>query len=1395
MIACPNKNSQDWKDLVKEVGENKAYLEWNRRYNDSFKDEGVRIVGISKVKDKIGRSYSKHLTPARFASLKKSVSLTNNRNAKAGISKVYSIANLGNVGQSELIKWQLIEEDRALNTAAKLERAKNKVVDPGQNTTKVLQLEKQLQKTNRQIGTQMTMFQKAEANTDAMLDDMYETLYGIPFSDFYNNRPSLSDSEKSFQRQIAFFTEKFGIPVHFDTTLEASGKVDYKDGQVSITMNPNYMQGDTVTHEFAHVLIDIIGLDNGRIKAALKQLEGSAVETEVKEAYPELSGDMLAREVLATALGREAQAVMPQNQGWWTRFKDWFFNMLGIKTRNSELGQLAREMWTTDKVELSLRVQGIMSQLQKRMDYFKTPEAKSLRSTLNKFSDNLKIKMNRWKRSEKDTYLKSLEGLQNDLNSYLELDNEVGLYNVIEKVHTQYEDTLQRITDMAQPDWKSKKGQSKSETLVIMKDFIASFGPLREVYNYLRKNPDEVNLPEAEYKTMISTLKEILSDEAEIKDDIVKLGKTVLAEKFAALTNIAERTEEIRYERQLKEENLKISKEELDKKIALHINSMQDELKERNYNYYANIMEESVDIEKLWRILDSGQVNSGIIQVVQKVLDRADLAVAGEFMEDRLRLSELMRQYNLLDNNVNQEEKFKDILFMGENSDFLLGDYNPEFYDLYESEMSKVYQARSEYGDESDELKEAQEELQEWLNANTEYKRFTKTQEVTDESGNIVEQKVVEYKRTPKEEWKHDLNISPEKKEILDEIKKLIARQDKHLIYEGGKLIKEFGDAKFYKLPQVNKSTAQRVRENGLLDATKGALGDTLFKRNTDTEFDHEDGNNTKKDIKNVFSKRAYANESDEISKQVPVYYRKKIDKADRSRDLFSNLLANAWTTANFHHKNKEMADLELLTDILEFKKYSKKEGGSFFTSALNSNRTIKETQGVGSKEYKMLNSILEHRLYGLGEIETMLTDDISVNKLANFVNSWSSSVMLGFNYFAAVPNVMMGKTMNLTEAIGGYNFNIKDMVAAEKAYWADSKDFMSDLGKVNPTSKTALLLDYFEVLNPVSSIDTKFIDDGSYRNLMKRDSMFFMSHGVEHYVQSTMMYAVLSNMTHEGKKLIDLIKVNDNNRLVFDKIPPEVLLAARGKIKKVIADSHGQYDDRMKSNFQREWYGKAALMFRKWIVRGTSKRWGGIRFVGKDFADFDNENDFTSRFSLEGQQFEEGTYVSFLRFLRKGFTQYKFDLAKSFNAMTEYEKSNVRKTLTDFGSMIAFYAMYLLMSSMGEDEDDETMRRFLYMSAYWNRRTMGEIGFWLNPGDTLTILKSPAASISQIEKTFKLLEELVPGTGWNEFERKSGRYEKGDLKILKRIDDLIPVKNQIFRYENPEDALSFITK
>ena len=31
MVSCPNINSQEWKDLVKEVGENVAYVEWNKR--------------------------------------------------------------------------------------------------------------------------------------------------------------------------------------------------------------------------------------------------------------------------------------------------------------------------------------------------------------------------------------------------------------------------------------------------------------------------------------------------------------------------------------------------------------------------------------------------------------------------------------------------------------------------------------------------------------------------------------------------------------------------------------------------------------------------------------------------------------------------------------------------------------------------------------------------------------------------------------------------------------------------------------------------------------------------------------------------------------------------------------------------------------------------------------------------------------------------------------------------------------------------------------------------------------------------------------------------------------------------------------------------------------------
>lgn len=42
MINCPNKNLQEWKDLVAEVGESLAYYYWNKKYPEINIKPGVQ---------------------------------------------------------------------------------------------------------------------------------------------------------------------------------------------------------------------------------------------------------------------------------------------------------------------------------------------------------------------------------------------------------------------------------------------------------------------------------------------------------------------------------------------------------------------------------------------------------------------------------------------------------------------------------------------------------------------------------------------------------------------------------------------------------------------------------------------------------------------------------------------------------------------------------------------------------------------------------------------------------------------------------------------------------------------------------------------------------------------------------------------------------------------------------------------------------------------------------------------------------------------------------------------------------------------------------------------------------------------------------------------------------
>lgn len=95
------------------------------------------------------------------------------------------------------------------------------------------------------------------------------------------------------------------VNVVLDDTIEGAGEVEGN----TLRINPKYAGLDTPIHEAGHILIDAIGYKNKVIQAAIAQLKNTPLWKEVEERYPELSEEMLGKEVLAEAIGREGAGI------------------------------------------------------------------------------------------------------------------------------------------------------------------------------------------------------------------------------------------------------------------------------------------------------------------------------------------------------------------------------------------------------------------------------------------------------------------------------------------------------------------------------------------------------------------------------------------------------------------------------------------------------------------------------------------------------------------------------------------------------------------------------------------------------------------------------------------------------------------------------------------------------------------------------------------------------------------------------------------------------------------------------------------------------------------------------------------------------------------------------
>lgn len=198
------------------------------------------------------------------------------------------------------------------------------------------------------------------------VEQAYEKFFGK--QDFYNRERTSDDYVKeideertdfafTLQDKIDRMQKAFDATVMIDNNMEESGMLlaanhplTRRNGKPTIVINPNKAFADTVFHEFGHLYIDLLGgMSDPKVVEAVEFLKGTSLWFKVQDAYPSLSGEALAKEVVATALGVEGDILYRENptkRSIWQRIRAALLQavskLLG-KTPNA-LTQLATEM-------------------------------------------------------------------------------------------------------------------------------------------------------------------------------------------------------------------------------------------------------------------------------------------------------------------------------------------------------------------------------------------------------------------------------------------------------------------------------------------------------------------------------------------------------------------------------------------------------------------------------------------------------------------------------------------------------------------------------------------------------------------------------------------------------------------------------------------------------------------------------------------------------------------------------------------------------------------------------------------------------------------------------------------------------------------------------------------
>lgn len=1263
------------------------------------------------------------------------------------------------------------------------------------------------------------------------------------------NGDYLEEDMNTFAQKIELLQENMNVDVILDSDVETSRVLGSNDprtiaaGKPVILINPAKIFKTTAIHEFSHIFIDSFpkGLANPRLQKGLSSLRGTKLWSEVEALYPDLMEDDLHKEILATAIGRKGSEIWDERtsaetKSTWESFRNWVMDYLhrtfGLESYAIEslTKELLDERVNQDLLE-NLNDQSMEERVGKFINEETGVETKietSLESVYEQVQARISIIFEQHKpvglaEKAKETERKVKAHAKNEMTPFEKIEE---LKNLLEKYSTtsQINGLLKynkwskyQIKLMRNRVAKLKKGDKMTpEVIAELKEYNSAFGLLDEIETMIISLHDRGEISDGRKKTFVTELASINAERESVNKELLTAQRQIYARILMQNSNeheqeylehygkLWERTQPQEAKTVWVIKQMEINKESIDNAA---------------FNFYLGMAEKSIkDISMFSGVFaNEKNISSTEIQVISRIADAADMETSGYIQSKAAAIKSHYDEFTKTHNESSMEKKYGDFIEQnakGESS--LVGKYLPEFHQQY-FEIAKMANDPDQYNEHFKDvtwngldytlngvtktlvldknikkvtivgefmeyeirgikynmpIKEslAKNELREWIKNNT--------QEVDYGEGISIE---------PHDKWLSPKYASMSKEDFkqLNIFKKMIEEADE--LYESKtSLISDVFGSKVYMLPGVTKSSMERLTEGKVGGAVVDRLTD-MFRRKED-EFEIGAANEQDKNFKKVF-----ADVTNKEKLNVPVPYRSRLDIKEQSFDLHSILLMNLEGAKNYEQKKKIEASINTIIDVMGKRMVPDYDGltglakvhGFSGVKRIQVNKNIDEMPN----DVKKAISMAENRIYGIKEKNAGEIHGVNVQKAMSTYMGYASNVSLVGNYLNSIVNATSGSISNIIEAIGGETYNMGDWKQAKVNYWSDARSIITDVGSNVETSKTNLLMNYFNVMGSATALNNKFSDTNKVKSLMSLHSLRVLDHGGEHMMQGQTMYAVLNSIkalnkkgefiNTEGKvvatekeaapmdKMIEFIpdgkggvKLQLKSFVEATTFSPlgggsdKILLDIRGLIKKKTVDLYGVYDESIKAAAQREWWGKLLFFLKKWIEPSATRR---LRGVSKAFVASDDLKETDRYYSEDLKQYQEGYYTTAARFIAqlvksgKGF-QLEM-ISANFSKMNKHEKANMKRMAAEIGMISLTLLAYAAAGGFDDEPDDETL-----MARYLLSKELSELTYFLNPREAIKLMSSPTAALGVVNRNLAVISQLTDPTETYESGINKGR-------------------------------------